>query len=312
MAIRTYQPGDEVAQVGIYNEASADLPKFKPATLEDVRRRIHDPTFDSATHFYAVVDGAPVGYANYHANGRLSYPWCLKGHEPHADELFRTVLESMKQRGLKTAFSAYRADWTAQRDFLLHWGFQKVREMVNFVIDLAEMPTPAARPVRSVTALQEADVPIVYEMLPAAVRVGSAAEFDQYLLHNRYFPATSCFVSRNRTDGQPTALGLLVESTSYADPYKVDSNMPCFRLGAIGTEGMHVKRINGLFSFLAQANRDVNMHGLELLGYAASRLDSNDLATMAAQVPSDQAHLCRFYQQYFRRQGSFPVYERAL
>jgi hypothetical protein len=312
MSIRTYQPGDEVAQVGIYNEASADLPKFKAATLEDVRRRIHDPAFDPATHFYAVVDGAPVGYAIYHANGRLSYPWCLKGHERHADELFRTVLDSMKQRGLKTAFAAYRADWTAQRDFLANWGFQKAREMVNFVIDLAEMPTPAARPVRSVTPLESADVPIIYEMLPAAVRVGSAAEFDQYLLHNRYFPATSCFVSRNRTDGQPTALGLLVESAGYADAYKVDSNMPCFRLGAIGTEGMHVKRINGLFSFLARANRDVNMHGLELLGYAASRLDANDLATMAAQVPSDQPHLSRFYQQYFRRQGGFPVYERVL
>jgi len=28
MTIRTYQPGDDVAQVSIYNEASADLPKF--------------------------------------------------------------------------------------------------------------------------------------------------------------------------------------------------------------------------------------------------------------------------------------------
>jgi hypothetical protein len=312
MSIRTYQPGDEVAQVGIYNEATADLPKFKPATLEDVRRRIHDPGFDPITCFYIIEDGSPVGYANYHANGRLSYPWCLKGHERHADELFRTVLASMKDRGLRIAFAAYRADWTPQRDFLLNWGFQKARDMINYVIDLAEMPTPAARPMRSVTPLQSGDVAKVFELQPGAARAASPAEFEQYLIHNRYYPASSCFVSRGRTDGQPTALGVLIENAAYADPYKVDSNMPCFRLGAVGTEGMHAKRINGLFSFLARADRDANMLGLELLGYAASRLDASDLATMAAQVPSDQPHLARFYQQYFRRQGSFPVYERAL
>jgi hypothetical protein len=119
-------------------------------------------------------------------------------------------------------------------------------------------------------------------------------------------------VTRSRTDGQPTSLGVLIENAEYADPYKVDTSMPCFRLGAFGTEGLHVKRINGMFSFLARADRDANMHGLELLGYAASRLDASDLATMAAQAPSDQQHLFRFYQQYFRRQGSFPIYERAL
>jgi hypothetical protein len=32
----------------------------------------------------------------------------------------------------------------------------------------------------------------------------------------------------------------------------------------------------------------------------------------AAQVASNVPHLLRFYQNYFRRQGSFPVYERAL
>jgi hypothetical protein len=312
MSIRTYQPGDEVAQVGIYNEATADLPKFKLATLEEVRRRIHDPSFDPTTCFYAVEDGVPVGYTTFQATGRLGFPWCRKGHESHADELLRTVLQAMQRRGLKTAFAAYRADWTAQRDFLLNWGFQKARDIINFVIDLAEMPTPAARPIRTVTPLKSEDVASLLELAPGVLRVASASEFEQYLMHNRFFPETACFVSRNRTDGTPTAVGVLIENVAYADPYKVDSNMPCFRLGAFGTEGLHVKRINGMFSFLARADRDVNMHGLELLGYAASQLDASDLATMAAQVPSDQSHLFRFYQQYFRRQGSFPIYERAL
>src|ERR1700687_4149960 len=46
MTTRTFQPGDELVQVSIYNEASADLPKFKAATLEDVRRRRQAPDFD--------------------------------------------------------------------------------------------------------------------------------------------------------------------------------------------------------------------------------------------------------------------------
>ena len=41
MKIRTYAPGDDGAQVSIYNEAAATLPKFKAATLDEVRRRTH-------------------------------------------------------------------------------------------------------------------------------------------------------------------------------------------------------------------------------------------------------------------------------
>jgi hypothetical protein len=48
------------------------------------------------------------------------------------------------------------------------------------------------------------------------------------------------------------------------------------------------------------------------MGHAASLQDEKGGGTMAAQVPSDASHLLRFYQRYFRRQGSFPVYERKL
>src|SRR5213075_3432989 len=76
MSIRTFQPGDEAAQVTIYNEAAAALPKFKPASLDEVRRRVRDPGFDPGTRFFAEEDGRPVGYATFSADGRVSYPWC--------------------------------------------------------------------------------------------------------------------------------------------------------------------------------------------------------------------------------------------
>jgi hypothetical protein len=312
MTIRTYQAGDELAQVSIYNEATSDLPKFKTATLEEVRRRQQAPDFDATARFYAVENGTVVGYAQFLANGRVNFPWCRKGQEQHAAPLFEAVVQAMRQRGMKKAFAAYRADWTPQRDFFLAHGFEKKRDMVNFVLDLAEMPTPAARPQSPVAPLEVGDVKYAFELVPSGLDVSSAAELDQHLLHNKYFPASSCFVLMDRNDGKPSAVGVLIENAAYADPYKVDAGMPCFRLGAFGSERMQVKRINGMFSFLARADSNVNMLGLELLGQAARRLDSSDVATVAAQVPSDLAHLHRFYQQYFRRQGSFPIYERSL
>ena len=95
-------------------------------------------------------------------------------------------------------------------------------------------------------------------------------------------------------------------------PGQTDACMPCFRLGAFGTEGLTTKRINGVFSLLAADNRDIHPLGLDLMGYAAYLLRETEVETVAAQVPSDAPHLLRFYTRYFRRQGSFPILERDL
>ena len=55
MNVRTFQRGDEAAQVAIYNEAAGALPKFKPATSHEVQRRTSARDFDPATRFYALV-----------------------------------------------------------------------------------------------------------------------------------------------------------------------------------------------------------------------------------------------------------------
>src|SRR5260370_18767056 len=143
MTIRAFQPGDEAAQVSIYNEAAAHLPRFKPATLDEVRRRCRAADFDPGTRFYALAGDQPVAYATFHPNGRVSYPWCRKGHESWAEPLFEAVLGAMRQRGLAKAFAAYRSDWPDPLAFFLAHGFQQKREMLNFVLDLVSMPTPA-------------------------------------------------------------------------------------------------------------------------------------------------------------------------
>lgn len=317
MTIRTFQPGDEIAQVGIYNEAGADLPKFKPATLDDLRRRCRGADFDAKTRFYAVEGKTLVGYSGFQTNGRVSYPWCRKGHEQHAEPLLRSVFEAMHARGISRAFAAYRGDWPEQEVFFLEHGFRKTREMVNFVLAMAEMPTPAARRTSTIVPLTPRDIPEILTLSPGplrtqgTLRTGSAAELQKHLFENPYFSSKSLFGYREPGLGMLTAVAIIVYAPGYADPRQVDSAMPCFRLGAFGTEGMQVKRINGLFSFLARPAEAARV-GLDLLTHAAILLRETPIDTFAAQVSSDIPHLLRFYEHHFRKQASFPVLEREL
>jgi hypothetical protein len=298
--------------VSIYNEAAAELPKFKPATLDEVRRRCAGPDFDPGTRLFALDSaGQPVGYAAFHANGRVSFPWCRPGHETAAEPLLGRVLEAMRARGIHRVFAAYRGDWP-QGDFFVAHGFHLAREMVNFVINLVDMPTPAARTSSLITPVRAEDVPGIFNLAPRALRVATPAELERHLFHNPYFDASALFVLRTRREGPPVAAGILIEDPVYADPRKLDAAMPCYRLGAFGTEGMQVKRVNGLFSFLTEPGRDTSPLALDLMGHAALRLNRTEAETLAAQVPSDVPHLYRFYQQYFQKQGSFPIFEREL
>jgi hypothetical protein len=312
MKIRTFAPGDDGAQVSVYNEAAAALAKFKAATLDEVRRRTHAPDYDPTTRLYAEENGKVVGYITYQLNGRLSFPWCRAGHGNCAEPLLNAALEGLRGRNVATAFAAYRSEWTLQRDFFLQHGFQAAREVINYVMDFAEMPTPSARPSNQITQLTIADVPAVLAMGAGVLRLNTVAELEAYLFRNPWFTADALLAHRGRTAGPPMAVGLVISNQAYAHPRQVDSAMPCYRLGAFGTEGLTTKRIKGLFSFLAASDQNAGPLALDLLNYAAIRLDDTDIETFAAQVPSDVAPLARFYKQYFRRQGGFPVFERPL
>ncbi len=278
-----------------------------------MQRRTQTKDFDPSTRFFAEENGQAVGYATASANGRVGFPWCRQGHEHVAEPLFQAVLEALGRRGVRKAFAAYRGDWPVVLDFFRGHGFRQAREMVNFVIDLVDMPTPPARPSSAITPLRREDVPAVFALAPQTLRVPTAAALAAHLFENPFFNAQSAFVLRSRTDRTPVAAAVFILDPSYADPKQVDAGMPCFRLGAFGTEGMQTKRINGLFSFLARPDNNVSPLGLDLIGQASYRLQrTEDVGTLAGQVPSDVPHLLRFYERHFRRQGSFPVLEREL
>jgi hypothetical protein len=312
MDIRNYQPGDDAVQAAIYNEAAGRLPKFKAANEGDVSRRSKAPDFDPRMRFYALDGGRMVGYAMFSPNGRVSYPWCRKGHENAAAALFEAVEKGMKARGISLAFAAYRGDWAPQKEFFLNHGYKLAREMVNFVVDQVELPTRTGKLSNPLSPLSREDVPAIFALAPKVLRVSSPEALEKHLFENPYFKPESVFVLRSRANNVPLAAGIVIDNSTYADPKQVDPAMPCFRLGAFGSEEMQTKRINGLFSFLCPSDRDVNPLALDLMHHATVRLEESDAGSLAAQVPSDAPHLLQFYQRYFRRQASFPVFEKAL
>jgi hypothetical protein len=310
--IRSYHAGDEVAQAAIFNEAAADLPGFKRAQADDVRRRFQARDFDPSTRLYLEEEGQIVGYISAHANGRVGFPWCRPGFKRHADALLAEALTQLKARGVGKAFAAYHAGWIAQAEFFQRQGFRHARDIVSFVQEIMELPTMMNRRASAIEKLKPDEISDVHAMVPDLWRDMSPADLEQHWLRNPHLPPDSYFVIRSKADGKPLAVGVLVDNPAFADPLKVDASQPCYRLGAFGTEGLQHKRVNGLFSFVCPANAQVSVYGLDLIGYAVMRLDGTATEAIAAQVPSDVPHLLKFYQQHFRYQGKFPVFEKSL
>ena len=309
LQIRNFQPGDEEKQAAIWNAAAAGLPGFKPTTVAEVRRRTSAKDFDPGTRFYALADGAVVGYCALQANGRIGYPWCLPGQNA-AEALLEAAVNSCKARGIAKLFTAYRADWTAQSAFFEKNGFHKAREMVNFAQGIVDLPTMVVHRGLNITPIHPADIPAVAALAPSVLRL-PVEKLEQEWFHNPYYPSDSLFALR-RSDGTIQGAGIMINNVEYANPLQIDVHAPCFRLGAFGTEGMSTKRVNGLFSLLVRDDRDALAIALDMLSYVIGKLEEETIEVLAAQVPSDAKHLLGFYQRSFRKQGAFPIYERAL
>jgi hypothetical protein len=305
MRLRPYQPGDEDAQVQIYNIAAGSLPAFKRANVEEVARRYKSADFDPASKWYAERDGRVVGYAVFNPNGRVSYPWCLPDAEDLREPLLDAVLSGLRERGIPEAWAAYRADWPAVLSFLESRGFERSRTMVNYAAELARVPRIPVPPGESIEPLDRADVPHLVA-LGEGLFPGDVESLARSFWENPYLAPSDLFALRGR-DGKIRGIALLVGNRGFADPTKVDPAMPCFRLGTFGTEQERHKRLNGVFSCLFEDEAA----GEILLGEAARRLELSGLTHIASQVPSDAPAQCAFYDRQFQRQGSFPILRRA-
>jgi len=311
VTIRTFQTGDEVIQAGLFNVAAFRLPGFKPATADEVKRRTRARTFDPTARFFAEEGGQVVGYCVLEPDqGRISFPWCKKGFDVVAAQLFEAALLSARDRGLKSLFAAYRRDWEPVQRFFADRGFLLAREMINYWSDPLDLPTLATRGKLPVSRLRREDVPAVAAMGKGIIRL-PAEKLEGYLFANPYFAAEAILALRDR-EGVPLAVAIGLESGTYADVKKIDPLAPCFRLGAFGTEGFNAKRVNGLFSYLVADPASALTAGLALLSEANQEMTEGTVTALAAQCPSDAPHLVAFYARYFKEQGRFPVLEKTL
>jgi hypothetical protein len=309
MTIRPYQPGDEVAQVAIYNAAAAAMPGFKRASEDEVLRRYRTGDADPKAKFYAVDDGEVVGYAVFNPNGRISYPWCRSGAEDVQPRLLDTMLAAMRERGLDEAWTAYRGDWEPVLTFFETHGFEPRRTVINYVASVEALPRDPVPEGQVIRPLASGDLPQVVELGRGLFGAADLRDLESFFFANPHFEWSAIFALTPERDAD-TILGaaLVVIHPGYADPTKVDPAMSCFRLGTLGTEGQRHKRVNGLFSCLFASEEN----GVTLLGEAVRQLESAGLSHIAAQAPSDQPVQIALYDRYFQRQGSFPILRREL
>ena len=312
MNIRNFQPGDERTQAALFNSVAFALPGFKPASEDEVKRRSRARGFDPTTRFYAEEKEQVVGYCTLEpSQGRISYPWCKKGFEALAVPLFESALHAARERGLSKVFAAYRQDWVGVLGFLESNGFSKARDIVNYVTSPLDLPTIASRGGLPLRRLQPSDLPALAEMGRGLIRI-PPEKMEAYYFSNPYFPVEAYLVMEERGGGAPIAIGIGLESSTWADAKKVDSLAPCFRMGAFGTEGFNTKRVNGLFSYVVSKPEHALPAGLALLNEASQELTEGSVTSICAQCPTDAPNLMNFYSRYFKEQGRFPVWERDL
>jgi hypothetical protein len=311
MAIRAYQPGDEQAQTDIYNAAAGSLPGFKPTTAAEIARRYSGAPPDSGSRFFAVDNGQVVGYATFGLSGRISAPWCLPGAEAYREPLLETVLTAMRQRGLSKAWAAYRGNWDPALDFLRARDFIEERAMINYVAEMSSLPAPSRIPSnRVIEPLNRDELPQLIALAPGLFIDTDRPALEQFFWSNPFYAfPDSLFVLKDSESKQVQGAFLVVLSDRFADPTKIDAAMPCFRLGAFGTERERHKRVNGLFSCAFADEAEGNL----LLSAALESLTVHSVVThIAAQAPTDAVSLCHWYDHFFQRQGSFPILSRRL
>ena len=139
MQIRSYQPGDELAQARIFNTAAGSLPGFKPAKPEEIRavsKRATSTPRQCSTPPKTAMSLRTRSSARVAVS--VSRGACRR--EAAQEPLLEKIVREMKSRGIPNAWAAYRGDWLPVIDFLREHGFTQNRSMINYVAETSGIP----------------------------------------------------------------------------------------------------------------------------------------------------------------------------
>jgi hypothetical protein len=196
-------------------------------------------------------------------------------------------------------------------DFLRGHQFIQIRSMINYVAEKSRLPVLDRLPAtRLVTNLKRDELPDLATLMPASFGKVDVATLGRFFWENPFYAFPDHLLALKDADsGNLRGISLMVLDDRFADPTKIDSSMPCFRLGAFGTETQRHKRVNGLYSCLFVDEVDGD---LLLAASLASISGKFTLNYFAAQAPDDAPALCAWYDRHFEHQGSFPILSRPL
>jgi hypothetical protein len=193
------------------------------------------------------------------------------------------------------AWAAYRADWAPVLGFLRAHGFAPVREIINFLAEASALPAAPVPPGLALGPLFLEDLTRLLELSGGLLTDDDPDRLGDFFWDNPFFgPESLIAVRAGGGHGAVVVAALAIASAGFADPAELDAAMPCFRLGALGTEQERHKRVNGMVSCVF-ADESV---GAVLLAEAGRRFRAAGLGHAAAQVPSDHPGLVAFYDRY--------------
>jgi hypothetical protein len=183
--------------------------------------------------------------------------------------------------------------------------------MINYVADVSQLPVGDRLPAnRVIEPLARADLPQLIAIANGLLAGSDPEALEQFYWNNRFTNLSESLLAfKDGDSGEILGVSLLVVNDQFADPTKIDAAMPCFRLGAFGTERERHKRVNGLFSCVFVDETE----GERLLSASLrAQTQRSGPTAIAAQAPSDAPALCAWYDRFFQRQGSFPIWSRRL
>lgn len=313
MLFRGYRSGDEHAHALIRRATSSLYPGLPAATSDTLLDDISPSHFPSIVPIYADESagssGGIRGTISLRADGRVSIPECLPGHEHLAPELVRQAMKLAASRGLSRAVAIVPARWPLDEVFRQS-GFCRVREIVNFTQSALGLPTAVGRSSTRFQSMTPADLPGI-EFLSLSgtdlTRDQLGECLSQVSAHSAQPPAVM-----RRPDGTAMGVGWLMENDDWP-PVEVADPLGCdLHVGTWGAPVHATARIDGVFSFLAASPLETLSVGLDLLGHLMSEMTSHRIDTVATQVPADASQLVSFYDRYFLRQGTLSIYACRL